>query len=137
MNFSYLLLIWLTLVGIYHNRKPLPDGVDYQGPTRQLLAGDIEFIKDMTYLDQAGNLVHDQEIFNSIFTFIDSAATFKKANNFVRQFDKEFGTEGQQFDLILFYDGNKKSGQAFPSTILAFRKSWKRPDWYLYTQKKK
>jgi len=59
------------------------------------------------------------------------------ANNFVRQFDKEFGTEGQQFDLILFYDGNEKSGQAFPSTIPAFRKSWKRPDWYLYTQKKK
>ena len=73
MNFSYLLLIWLTLVGVYHDRKPLPAGVDYQGPTRQLLAGDIEFIKDMTYLDQAGKQVHDQEIFNSIFTFIDSA----------------------------------------------------------------
>ena len=59
------------------------------------------------------------------------------ANNFVRQFDREFGTEGQQLDLILFFDGNEKSGQAFPSTLPAFRKSWKRPDWYLYTQKKK
>jgi hypothetical protein len=56
------------------------------------------------------------------------------ANLFVKQFDKHFDTERQQFDLVLFFDGQEKSKTAIKSDIKSFRKSWKRPKWHILTQ---
>lgn len=52
-------------------------------------------------------------------------------NAFARQFARNFGTDGQQTDLILFLDGFEKSKTAKPSDLAAFMKSWKRPKWHI------
>lgn len=56
------------------------------------------------------------------------------ANGIVKQFDENYGSEKQQLDFILFYDGNEKSGSSAPASLAEFRASWKRRDWYLFFQ---
>lgn len=56
-------------------------------------------------------------------------------NDMVRQFDAQWGTPGQQTDLVLFYDGHEPSGKALPADIEAFRTSWRRPKWHILLQK--
>jgi hypothetical protein len=56
------------------------------------------------------------------------------ANKLVWQYDKQQGTEEQQSDLVIFFDGYEKGGEAVESTEEAFRESWKRPKWHVYTQ---
>lgn len=52
-------------------------------------------------------------------------------NEFVRQFDAQYGTSAQQAELVLFYDGHEAQGRALPSTLGAFRQSWRRPKWHI------
>ena len=53
------------------------------------------------------------------------------ANEMVRQFDADLGTQRQQLDLVLFLDGDVREKRAHASTEEAFRASWKRPKWHL------
>lgn len=57
------------------------------------------------------------------------------ANSIARQFDSEFGTAAQQFDLIVFLDGQEKNGIAIEESIDSFRHSWKRPKWHVFVQR--
>jgi hypothetical protein len=56
-------------------------------------------------------------------------------NIITKYFDKTFGTESQQMDFVLFYDGYENQQKAKPSDVNSFRESWKRPKWYIFTQK--
>jgi hypothetical protein len=56
------------------------------------------------------------------------------ANAFVRQFDKSFGTDRQQMDLVVFLDGHEKEALATVSDVEAFRASWQRPKWHILVQ---
>ena len=56
------------------------------------------------------------------------------ANEFVKQFDTQFVTGNQQFDLVKFLDGSERSKSAKESTLEDFRASWKRPKWHVLTQ---
>ncbi|MEE8336171.1 MAG: YiiX/YebB-like N1pC/P60 family cysteine hydrolase [Candidatus Neomarinimicrobiota bacterium] len=56
------------------------------------------------------------------------------ANGIVKQFDENYGSENQQLDFILFYDGHEKKGISIPVSLADFRESWKRHDWYLFFQ---
>jgi hypothetical protein len=56
------------------------------------------------------------------------------ANEIVKQFDSNFGTPAQQFDLVLFLDGHEKSRSASESDLTNFRESWKRPKWHILLQ---
>ncbi len=56
------------------------------------------------------------------------------ANELVRQFDSTFGTADQQYDLVLFLDGQEKERKAIEGTLDEFRKSWRRPKWHVVTQ---
>ena len=56
------------------------------------------------------------------------------ANKIAWQYDKQYGTPQQQSDLIVFIDGFEKKRVAIESTEEAFRQSWKRSKWYIYTQ---
>jgi hypothetical protein len=53
------------------------------------------------------------------------------ANEVARQFDAEFGSAAQQFDLIVFLDGQERAGTAVERSVEAFRQSWRRPKWRL------
>jgi hypothetical protein len=55
-------------------------------------------------------------------------------NEIARLFDEEFATEGQQFTLIVFLDGNEKDHKAVESSVENFRNSWKRPKWHIWIQ---
>jgi hypothetical protein len=56
------------------------------------------------------------------------------ANLIVRQFDETYGTPQQQLELVQFFDANEKLKRAVPSTVEAFRQSWRRPKWHLLIQ---
>jgi hypothetical protein len=56
------------------------------------------------------------------------------ANELVRQFDADYGTAGQQYDLVLFLDGIEKSKKAVENSADEFRQSWRRPKWHVVTQ---
>ncbi len=55
-------------------------------------------------------------------------------NDMVRQFDKNYGTFGQQLDFILFLDGKEAKKTAVISDLATFRKSWRRPKWHVIIQ---
>ncbi|OGR65541.1 MAG: hypothetical protein A2X31_00165 [Elusimicrobia bacterium GWB2_63_22] len=53
-------------------------------------------------------------------------------NLMAKQFDVEYGTDRQQLDMILFLDGREWEKAAKASTLEEFRRSWKRPKWYIW-----
>jgi len=54
---------------------------------------------------------------------------FTSPNTLVEQFDGDFGTPGQQLDLVVFLEREKKNGLAEFNGLGEFRQSWKRPKW--------
>ncbi|HAH07599.1 MAG TPA: hypothetical protein DCM05_13945 [Elusimicrobia bacterium] len=51
------------------------------------------------------------------------------ANDLVRQFDEEFGTEKAQYDLVVFLDAEETLHKSVLSSVEEFRASWRRPAW--------
>jgi hypothetical protein len=56
------------------------------------------------------------------------------ANEIVRHFDATFGTPAQQFEFILFLDGDERTRKAVEAPVDAFRTTWKRPKWHVISQ---
>jgi hypothetical protein len=56
------------------------------------------------------------------------------ANDIVKQFDDNYGTTGQQFDLVLFLDGHEGRQRAEMAGLAEFRRSCQRPKWHIVTQ---
>jgi hypothetical protein len=52
-------------------------------------------------------------------------------NDMAQQFDATVGTPDQQLDLVLFLDGDERTGTAVERGLDAFRASWRRPKWHL------
>jgi len=73
MQYVLILLGWLTTVGIYQSHKPLPEGLNFRSEVHQVAEGDIEFLADLTYEDSLGNIVHDQEIYDTIDSLVSGA----------------------------------------------------------------
>jgi hypothetical protein len=57
------------------------------------------------------------------------------ANELVKQFDARFATAEQQFDLVVFLDGQERRKAAVDASLDEFRKSWRRPKWHVMVQK--
>lgn len=55
-------------------------------------------------------------------------------NEIVRVFDETYGTEQQQFDLVVFLDGHERERMAKVADVQTFRSSWKRPKWHVVMQ---
>jgi hypothetical protein len=56
------------------------------------------------------------------------------ANEIVRHFDATFGTPAQQFEFVLFLDGDERTRKATDASLAAFRETWKRPKWHVVSQ---
>lgn len=56
------------------------------------------------------------------------------ANEIARQFDEQYGSAAQQFDLVLFLDGQERSRVAVAAGLEEFRRSWRRPKWHILVQ---
>ena len=52
-------------------------------------------------------------------------------NEIARIYDEQFGTEGQQFELVTFIDGSNPKMAASEKGSEAFRLTWKLPKWHL------
>ncbi len=73
LTVSVLLCLTVLLFNC-QSRKPLPDGISYQGEEHP--ASDIKFLADLTYVDVNGVRIVEQEIFDEIFSMIASARRF-------------------------------------------------------------
>ncbi len=51
------------------------------------------------------------------------------ANDIVRMFDEQLGTDKQQLDFVFFLDGNEKTRAARLATVEDFRATHRRPKW--------
>jgi hypothetical protein len=76
MQYVLILFGWLTAVGIYQSNKPLPEGLNYRSEVHQVAEGDIEFLADLTYEDSTGNIIYDQEIYDTIDSLVSGAEEY-------------------------------------------------------------
>lgn len=58
------------------------------------------------------------------------------ANEIARQFDTQHGTPQQQFNLVIFLDGQERQRNAVAATLSEFRSSWQRPKWHVLVPSK-
>jgi len=56
------------------------------------------------------------------------------ANELAKQFDADFSTRRQQFEMVVFLDGIERKRKAVESTLEDFRKTWQRPKWHVLVQ---
>ncbi|RUO26905.1 phospholipase [Aliidiomarina minuta] len=76
-----LLLLVLVIVGVYQVHKPLPAGLNFEGPPRS--ATDVEFLADITYTDTNGERQIEQQIFDTVFEMIAEARKFVLVDMFL------------------------------------------------------
>ncbi len=57
------------------------------------------------------------------------------ANDFAKQFAQDYDSENQQFDFVLFVDGNEFDKNAVASDLKTFLQSWERPKWHILKRK--
>ena len=76
MQYILILFGWLATVGVYQSHKPLPEGLNYRSEVHQVAEGDIEFLADLTYEDSLGNIIHDQEIYDTIDSLVCAAEKY-------------------------------------------------------------
>lgn len=81
----WIILIIIAILSVtiaYHTSwKALPEGVSYEGEIHQ--ADDIEFFRDLTYKNEAGETAHDLQIFEEINRTIGEAEEFIVADMFL------------------------------------------------------
>lgn len=68
------LLIIPVIVAFYHHFKSVPDGISYEGHIHE--TSSFEFLYDLTYKNQDGEVVYEQMIFDTIFELIEEAEDF-------------------------------------------------------------
>jgi cardiolipin synthase A/B len=69
-----IITIILSINMIYHNNKPLPKGLSYEGDIHYVEK--VDFLYDITYKKKDGKIERDSEIFNRIFEAIENAEDF-------------------------------------------------------------
>ncbi|MFJ7744953.1 phospholipase D family protein [Peribacillus sp. NPDC097295] len=72
MLVSVLLVVMAVIA--YNSYKPLPKGISYEGKIHHV--EDIDFIYDLSYHDETGNVQHEQRIFQTIYQAIEEADSF-------------------------------------------------------------
>ncbi|WP_226577938.1 phospholipase D family protein [Halobacillus litoralis] len=81
----WVVLIIIIILGFtiaYHTSwKALPEGISYKGEVHEM--ENIEFFRDLSYEDEAGDTVHDLEVFEEINKTIGEADDFIVADMFL------------------------------------------------------
>jgi len=74
--FLYATLLWLISVGVYQSHKPLPHGIDFASDTIYASINDAELLTDLTAFNSSGDTIHEHEIFDSVFAYIEKAEEY-------------------------------------------------------------
>lgn len=53
------------------------------------------------------------------------------ANDIARDFDRDYQTPQQQWDMVIFLDGEERKKRAVGASVESFRTSWQRPKWHI------
>ena len=93
MNVMLLLFAWLSIVGITHSHKTLPEDISYKSPLYSIPEKDIDFLYDLTYEDSTGQNINHQEIFTQAFSIINNANDFIILDMFLYNDYANSGTE--------------------------------------------
>lgn len=70
----HVLWVFPLCLGIFHMIKSSPDYVGVESNTYQV--DQVDFLYDLTYEDEDGQVHHDQEIFDNVLRLIDEAENF-------------------------------------------------------------
>ncbi len=84
-------LVIVLIHSIYGFLKPVPEGLSIEGEIHQVQ--DIEFLYDLTYEANNGEIMHDQVIFNRVQALIDRAEKFILIDMFLWNDDYDRGAE--------------------------------------------
>ncbi|WP_108668802.1 phospholipase D family protein [Peribacillus acanthi] len=84
----FIFLIVLSVM-LYHNNKPLPEGISTEGDIHTL--EDVTFLYDLTYQTHDGEVKHERRIFDAIYKAIEEAEQFVIVDMFLFNgyYDKE------------------------------------------------
>lgn len=96
MRFKKRWLAWAALaawigVGGWNAYKPMPVGTDLRTPALAVAPDEVRFLYDLTYTSPEGLPVHEQAIFDEVFSIIDNAESFIVADFFL--FNELMGAE--------------------------------------------
>jgi phosphatidylserine/phosphatidylglycerophosphate/cardiolipin synthase-like enzyme len=69
-------ILWLFSVGVYQGNKPLPHGLNYTSDIIYADTSGVELLVDLTSVNSVGDTVQHQEIFDSLFTYIEQAEKY-------------------------------------------------------------
>ncbi len=72
----YIIAGWLSLVALFQGLKPLPEGVYYESDVYPVADSNMTFLVDLTFKDSLGETQHHQEIFDSVFAYIETAEKY-------------------------------------------------------------
>jgi phosphatidylserine/phosphatidylglycerophosphate/cardiolipin synthase-like enzyme len=79
LNKKYIILFlifFLFLSALWHTNKPLPKNINYLGSKVALADSQIEFLHDLTYLNDKDEIIHEQKIFDEIIENIENAQEY-------------------------------------------------------------
>lgn len=83
------ILVLLVLVGLWNTFKSMPGLLSFEGQEYLVDEGDVDFLYDLTYYDESGELVYEQEIFDKIFELVDNAHDYILIDMFLMGRDEE------------------------------------------------
>ena len=75
--FAALILLLVVIpisVSVYHHFKDIPEGISFEGDVHE--TSEFQFLYDLTYETDAGEVAHEQEIFDYVFQMIEDAEDF-------------------------------------------------------------
>lgn len=70
---GFILLAIILSFGAYNFFKPMPIGTNYQSLSVPINENDIEFLFDLTYQNQNGEKISEQQIFSEVFSLIENS----------------------------------------------------------------
>ena len=88
-NIILVFLIIYFSVFIFNQIKPMPEFLNYESKPYYVLEDDISFLYDLTYINNEGELVVEQEIFESFFDMIENSEHYILSDMFL--FDNHIG----------------------------------------------
>ncbi len=74
-------VLLLLAVGLFNTLKPLPAGLSFTGEWHG--GADVRFLRDLTFIDEAGQRHVEQQIFDAAFALIDGARRFVLVDMFL------------------------------------------------------
>ncbi len=108
----------ICTMGLYNVYKPLPHNINMQGTEYPIIADDVHFFTDITYVDAAGVRHSEQQIFDEVFRMVRDADSYVLIDMFL--FNDFLGTatssyrglSGELIDTLV----TKK--QSSPETVI-------------------